>query len=409
MPSDKVRTLLEALKRLQSQAIWAPFSGDALQCPSITAGFEGLGEIGLSGQAAMHDLAKAVDQLHERTNKAPLHARSCIQDEILKCLLRCHSDGTPVGSQECEALISHVRSLPAKRYCVIQKVYGGELTRSNAPVTLGCYTFFSTSKHHEQLKAACWGKPTSGLIEEEGVVVSCDVVAADDKTVFVTANESFRVLESLVALSFPVHRDHRRISIASEHAEYWRPTVAFADNSVVQNFHKIGPVELLPLDDNVLLKPEPAMERLWSLTTADKPSKWDKTLLKSARWLGAAFLADDPGAAAVKAATALECLLYEHAGPCPPSRVGVLSESAARIMGGGVARCLEVESDIRDLYSRRSAAVHSGDVTMMPSRVAELIMLARTVLFRVLHGTEWSQVTSAEDFRGRMASARYRE
>jgi hypothetical protein len=118
-------------------------------------------------------------------------------------------------------------------------------------------------------------------------------------------------------------------------------------------------------------------------------------------------LADDPGAAAVKAATALECLLYQHVGPCPPSKVGVLSESAARIIGGGVARCLEVESDIRDLYSRRSAAVHSGDITMVPSRVTELVMLARTVLFRVLYGTEWSQVTSAEDFRGRMASARY--
>jgi hypothetical protein len=405
MPSDKVRNLLEAMKRLQSQAIWSPFSGDALQCPSITAGFEGLGEIGLSGRESMHDLAKAVDQLHELTNRAPLHARSRMQDEILKCLLRCRTDGTQVSSQECESLISHVRSLPAKPYRVIQKVYG-ELTRTNDPLTLGCYTFFSTSKHQVQLKNACWGEPP-GFITEEGVVVSCDVVAADDKTAFATADESFRLLESLVALSFPVRRDHRRISIASEHAEYWRPTVAFADNSVVQNFHKIGPVELLPLDDKVLLMPEPAMERLWSLTTADRPSTWEKTLLKSARWLGAAFVADDPGAAAVKAATALECLLYQHVGPCPPSKVGVLSESAARIIGGGIARCLEVEGDIRDLYSRRSAAVHSGDITMVPSRVTELVMLARTVLFRVLHGTEWSQVTSAEDFRGRMASARY--
>jgi hypothetical protein len=409
MSRDKVRNLFEAMERLQPLAIWSPFSGDALQCPSITAGFEGLGEIGLSGRQAMDDLATAVDLLHELTKKAALHAKSHMQDEILKCLLGCHVDGTLVNLRDCEALISHVRSLPAKQYRVIQRVYGGDLTQSNEPLQLGCYKVFSTTKHQVQLKAACYGENSPALIQEEGVVVSCDVVAADEKMAFAAADESFRVMESLVALSFPVRREHRRISIASEHAEYWRPTVAFADNAVVQNFHKIGPVELLPLDDKVLVMPEPAMERLWALTANDKPSAWEKTLLKSARWLGDAFLADTPSAAAVKAATALECLLYQHVGPCPPSKVSVLSESAARIIGGGVARCLEVENDIRDLYSRRSAAVHSGDGTMEPSRVAYLVMLARTVLFRVLHGTEWSQVRSAEDFRGRMANARYVE
>ena len=88
----------------------------------------------------------------------------------------------------------------------------------------------------------------------------------------------------------------------------------------------------------------------------------DKKISKSIEWLGKSKLTISIEDSVLYIAIALECLLsFNESSLISPSKTNSFAEGVAFLIGNSLEERLRIYQDLKKLYGKRSAIVHSGD------------------------------------------------
>jgi hypothetical protein len=399
----------ELVSQLSAIAIWDRASQARLRPPSFSAADIDLGDIAFTGHESLALLATTVDELHSSMTDRAAYSQEFLKTRLLRWLRERRKHGESFATKADVDLVERLRELPLVQHRVFRAVYGASLDDSPSPVALGPCTFYSTRTHRSFLNQ-------NGLLEDDtykwlgdvSVIAEVTTQAVDRKAACHLADTDFSAVESLITLTDPHDPAYRRVAIISEHAAYWRPSFICAGPTMHLSAENLGPVDFIPLDSPAFSSPGPAMARLWRLLGARHRNKWENKLIRGAKWLGNAFSCCESDSTVVRATTALESLLYvDTHQPYMPSRTAVLSEAAAHIVGTSIEHCLEVESQVKQLYDARSRTVHNGDPGLNTTQLHACLKMAREVLFRLLADDEWQSIDSPEAFRRALSRMRY--
>lgn len=377
--------------------------------PSFRAHSATSGRIAFAGTDAMSLLAATIELLHHLLPEPPHYSPDFVKESILDWLRQIRLGAKPATGDDVRSLIDRLSNTKPTDHRVFRAVYGASLNDTPTPLTIGPCALYSTRTHRNAaISDGALEEHTEQWLNSVDVLAEVQVKAVEPKAAYALADSMFAHVEAFVALTEPQDREYRRVSILSEHANYWRPSLIRTSDTVHLSSENLGPVDCLPLDNAAFTSPVPAMARLWQLLTVPHPNEWEARLVRSAKWLGDAIACRDADVAIVRMTTALESLLYvNNHGPYAPSRTASLSEAAAHIIGSSVEHCLEVESHVRQLYDARSKVVHSGDAGLSKLQLASMLKMTREILFTLLADKDWRAITSAQHFYEALRRSRY--
>jgi hypothetical protein len=403
------RNLAELISKLTAVAIWDHDFQQQLPTPSFSTADKGLGTISFTGRMSLALLDEAVENLRSLMPNRNEYSREFCKASLLRHLRERRNSNERSDTADPTALLQSLRQEPSEQHQVFRAVYGAAIQQRSSPIVLGPCTFYCPQTHISYLKGCGLGdEEARNWFGDSGLLVAATVRAVDKFAANALADSIFSTAESLIALAETMGRRYRRVTIVSEHASYWRPSLICTGPTTHLRTENLGPVELVTLETDAFLSPAPAMARLWRILGAASTNKWEGRLLRAAKWLGAAFLCHDGDSAIVRTATALESLLFvDPQDPYTPSRTATISENAAHVVGADIEHCLDVQKRIKDLYSARSSTVHSGDAGLTADQLFSHMCLARDVLFRLLAGDEWKEIESPEAFRYALSRKRY--
>lgn len=407
--NNEARNLAELISKLTAVAIWDYDFQHQLPAPSFSTADEGLGTISFTGRMSLALLDEAVENLRSLMPNRNEYSPEFCKASLLRHLRKRRDSSESADTADPAALVESLRQERSEQYQVFRAVYGAEIQRRSSPIVLGPCTFYCPQTHISYLKGCGLGDDEARKwFGNSGLLVAATARAVDELAANNLADSIFSAAESLIALAEPLDRRYRRVTIVSEHANYWRPSLICTGPTKHLRAENLGPADVLQLDTDAFLSPQPAMVRLWQILGEAGKNNWEDRLLRAAKWLGAAFFCHDGDSAVVRTATALESLLFvDTQDPYTPSRTATISENAAHVVGVDIEHCLDVQKRIKELYKARSSTVHSGDARLTTAQLFSHMLLARDVLFRLLADDEWQEITSPEAFRHALSCKRY--
>lgn len=154
-----------------------------------------------------------------------------------------------------------------------------------------------------------------------------------------------------------------------------------------------GPFQSLPFP---LLMEVPGFGRVSRMLASNNPSELEDRILKAIQWAGRAFVDLRLEESFLLMAIALESLLLSQKDENIGYRIAL---RCAHLIGKpDLAARKTLVKDIRGLYSRRSAIVHSGNIEVSDADIALLHHYLRVALFVVIEKEPFCSMTDEQEF-----------
>jgi hypothetical protein len=328
---------------------------------------------------------------------------------ILVPLLRDRkAAGVEISQADAADFVEYCNSLPINEYRVIRELHGCHIGTSEKPISFGCFTIYDWQRQKELVvpeyykdKDDFWGNSSHELL------VECVVSARDEGRALEIADVLFGRLE--LALWFMIGHRTSKFEIGIIHYSGAR----LARHYVIQpqaytvGSKRHGAFEKAPLNDPYFLETNEQNARLVALIERQE-SNLQNRLLRSIEWIGQSLVDESPASAFIKATTALEMLFSQNEkGIVTPSIMAQISENCAQIIGSTTEQCLDIEKEIKRLYSIRSAVVHSGKNEVHLNDLANITFLARKVVLTILAEDQYYAKESVEALYDMLKIRRY--
>jgi hypothetical protein len=84
-----------------------------------------------------------------------------------------------------------------------------------------------------------------------------------------------------------------------------------------------------------------------------------------------------------------------------------ISESIALILGNNVDECMQIESEVKSLYSKRSAIVHSGNDIINTNILNTIVNYSRHIILELLNNEEYKNINSVKDLYDLLRKKKY--
>lgn len=161
------------------------------------------------------------------------------------------------------------------------------------------------------------------------------------------------------------------------------------------------------LKDPRFPEPTPPITKLFELITRSN-NDLEKHILRCAEWTGQAISEPNEAAALVKAAIALEVLFRtDEKSVITAGIMAQISESCAFLLGTENESPLEIEREVKRLYSVRSSVVHSGKDSVDSKDLEAFISICRRAVVRLLSDEEFIGINSASKLAEHFRSKKY--
>lgn len=310
------------------------------------------------------------------------------------------SRSLPKGSPEfqtlCQKEVKQLKSaLEAEPHTweVISRACG--LDPTGLPITVGKVTFvLATPEVLDNLPEASFTKPATREHFAGSVVARIFVPAGDSDSA--TANATRILQETLDCINFFAATTGASSQgyIPGERETGSGLTILSGGGRFVHHAFLYGPAQLLPL---TRLVGHSGLQRISKLLESDKLTKLQQRILRAFQWAGRAQVDSRREESFLLMAIALESLLLGNQTNENISYKVALR--AAHLIG---PRDISIRKslcrDVKDLYNRRSAIVHSGRVEVSDSELALLRHYLRAALFVAINNSPFAEMTAEEEF-----------
>lgn len=298
---------------------------------------------------------------------------------------------------------------PLQKYFVLREVYGLVLRNSVAPLRLGPFVIYHLPSHEALINAKTdvphdrlWAhKPPEYLIET--ATQARHFEKAKDK-----ADLLFEKFELLLqyAIGFS-----NRYEVGVLNYLGWRNRRAYIfpeDRSFSISHSNHGAIEPIPIDDEYFQDTDLGFDRMWGSVASMSNSETSKRLLLSIEWAAQAYREPSPASAFLKAAIALEIIFTQNEKTLiNASILSQIAENAAVLLGGDAKERIEIESTLKNLYSKRSAIAHAGKTQIDEEDLYSIFDLSRRVIFKLMTHKDLKKLERVADIHAYLKNRKY--
>lgn len=329
-------------------------------------------------------------------------------EQLIPEVLKKKTAGAKFTEAESDSFEQSILHLPVQEYRILRAIYGITLTPGGPPVSMGDFTIYDPKAHSREIAR---GRPGSALLdrarEQEGFLIECPVHARDSTKAEQLADTLFYRFELIFRFLIGQRTTRYEVGVLNYVGPQLRNSIVAGGNEVISGSAWKGALEPIQMADPFYSSPSPPFARLLRLISAQR-NPIEIHVMRCAEWTGEAI--GDPNAASafVKAATALEVLFSaDEKGVITRSIMAQIAESCAFLLGVSAANAAEIERKVKDLYSIRSAIVHSGKDSVRREDLDVFIHICRSAVITLLSRREFEDIGSMSKLAGYFRERRY--
>jgi hypothetical protein len=139
-------------------------------------------------------------------------------------------------------------------------------------------------------------------------------------------------------------------------------------------------------------------EAMWNLLKLKEPNEFQKRLILALEWLGQAYRDSSFQNSFIKAAISLEIIFnYNEETIITSSILHQISENTALILGNNAEECIQIEKEMKKLYSKRSSIVHAGNTDININMLMDILNYSSCIILLLLNKKEYQNVKSIKE------------
>lgn len=155
------------------------------------------------------------------------------------------------------------------------------------------------------------------------------------------------------------------------------------------------------------IKKQSTLYKVCEICTLIPRNKLEEAIKMAINWCGESIKEINLASSLLKAVIALEVLLSYNEGSVTPSILSQISEATALIIGSDYQERLDIEKNLKRIYSNRSAITHSGTESKASILDRNYILEVVAQVIGVLLTEEYSECTNKEDVIDKLKKKKY--
>jgi len=159
-----------------------------------------------------------------------------------------------------------------------------------------------------------------------------------------------------------------------------------------------GAYESIPLDDPFFINQDAGHKTVWEIVDSSTSSEFKKRVLLALEWIAQAMNETSLASGFIKAAIALEILFtHNEKSIVTPSILSQISENTALLLADTTEDRIELEKEVKKLYSVRSSIVHAGKRDILRDQYVRMLQVSRGVVSTILTRDDLLSLSKIED------------
>jgi len=288
-------------------------------------------------------------------------------------------------------IIKYFKSKPIEDITVWREITGIEL-KKESKIQLGEFTIINWKIEKASIeKDLKYNPEVIWMKQVYDYLIGVKVKARDFRKAQEISDLHFRAFENIIHIIIGYPDKNNFVSILDYDNGLIGRSLLYSDelglSSQLPGWKRvITPLEI----DNDYFK-EKYFIKLYELITKNNKNEMQKRLLLAANWLGQAIKYNEIVDGYLKSVIALEILFSVNInGLISPSITYQISESIALILGESVENKIEIEKEIKDLYSKRSSIVHSGNASINRIDYLKACKYSRAIIMILINDEKYS-------------------
>ncbi|MBI2416438.1 MAG: hypothetical protein HYV28_00725 [Ignavibacteriales bacterium] len=316
--------------------------------------------------------------------------------ELLKTKNRSDSSFLQI---EVDDFYNYFRTIDVQEFRVMRGIYGITLNTENQ-YRLGTFNIYAMNIHALRIQTQLGLLAESFLDKMPEYMIECRILCRDSAKAIELAETYFLRLTLFLKYMIGMQDPYYNVEIIDATFPYYDGTLI----STKKGVNRIGyalrnqrrPIEI---QDPYFTDIGNGNQKLLEIITKTNPTKFEKRIINSVEWIGKSLSEKDIQVAFIQIAIAVEIIFtVQEKTIITPSILSQISESIALILGKELNSRLEIEKQIKSLYSIRSAIVHAGKDDIDKNDYLIFLTYAKEIVIELLINPEMSNVHSVEDF-----------
>lgn len=332
------------------------------------------------------------------------------ESAVIKFIYVNFPDKTLLDEKKSRSFFEELKAKPIEEYSVFREIHGIMLRNLEAPYPLGPFTIYHFPSHRRLIESKTGLSPELiWMTDTPNYLIETTTKARHPEKSEELADQLFEKFE--LCLRFAIGFNTARYEVGVLNYLGWRHRKAYvfsADGSATSSHRNHGAFESIPIDDKYFIDSRLGLDRMWDILKAPHPSELQKRLLLAIEWTGQAYNELSPPSGFLKAAIALEILFTQNEKVLiNASILSQISESIALILGDSTAKRLEIEGELKRLYSMRSAIAHAGKNDVPQEDLFSIFRLCRTVIVTIMTRPALRDLKSISDIHAHLKAIKY--
>jgi hypothetical protein len=287
-----------------------------------------------------------------------------------------------------------------KKYSVFSDVYGIRLKDKSKVYSVSLFNIYywpttkiEIEKKSKSVQKILWSD------KKHDYLIETTVEAADSQKALELAISLFDQFQYFMHIAIGRKEKRFNVSVNLEEFVHAKHTLLLCNGAVTTNTSLEGRIEAIPIDE-LFSEDDPkyGYEAMWNLLKLKEPNEFQKRIILALEWLGQAYRDTSFNTSFMKAAISLEAIFtYNEGAIITPSILHQLSESAALILGNNADECIEIEKEMKKLYSRRSSIVHAGNSEIDIKMIMDILNYSSCIILVLLNKKEYQKIKSVKE------------
>jgi hypothetical protein len=280
-------------------------------------------------------------------------------------------------------LISKIKQIPISTYKILRDIQGVFFESNIEQCRKEFFTIYYWPKGKTIIEQTLGVAPeTLWLANKHEYLIETEVSARDNEKAIELADQKFELFTYFLHVHMGSLDKKHYISIIQQRFFNYEHIYCFKGKEISNTVSLMDYVKPIPIDNEFFAKRND-FNNMWKLI-ANHNTQLEKRLTLAISWLGQAYRETSIQNGFLKAAISLEIIFtYSESTIINPSILNQISESIALILGKNAEQRLNIEKEMKELYSVRSAIAHAGKDNVANEKFHLICNYARAVILEL--------------------------
>lgn len=365
--------------------------------------------LSIFGSENVLEFNRLISSLYEEDNDI---YKSYSRKSFLEKLIALVSDkalgNNKFSNDEVYSFFKSLKASSANKYQVYRDIFGIKLTDDSKPFSIGNFKIYHFPSQKNLFQSIKDENLKLFLPKEPIYLIEYIVETREAKRAIEIADEYFNKFVIFLRYMIGTKTDTYEVGIIDYHGSRLTNAYAVCGEQFTKSSQRSGPFQPVMIDDPYFVSTAAGNDKLWSLLDRQDLSGLEKRIATAVEWVGRSLLEKTIQAAFIEASVAIESIFtYQEKSIITPSILNQISENVALLMGNTVDQRIEMEKELKQLYSIRSGIVHAGNKEIDLKDYQIFIQYIRGIIQKLLTDESLLSCKSIEDLYSLVKRIKY--